>query len=182
MTGVAIVKGGHFRFAEARDVDALVHLVETTYRGDASRKGWTTEADFLDGQRTDTQEIQEILENPRSRVILYEEDDGALLGCCNVEKEEEGVAYFGMFSVRAPDQGKGAGRALLSEAERFAKEEWGARVMRMTVIDIRDELIAFYERRGYVRTGKHKPFPYGNPRFGVPKRGDLRFELLEKQL
>ncbi len=171
----------HFRFADDKDVDALVLLVEATYRGDASRKGWTTEADFLEGQRTDAQEMREIIANPRSRVLLYE-DGGVLVGCCNLEKEAEGVAYFGMFSVRADIQGKGTGRLLLTEAERFAKEEWGARVMRMTVIDIRAELIAFYERRGYARTGKHKPFPYGNPRFGVPKRGDLRFEILEKTL
>lgn len=181
MASFEFPEGGPFRFAEARDVDGLVHLVETTYRGDASRKGWTTEADILDGQRTDAQEIRDLLANPRSRVIVHDEG-GVLLGCCNVENEEEGVAYFGMFSVRADTQGKGTGRALLAQAERFAKEAWGARVMRMTVIDIREELIAFYERRGYVRTGKHKPFPYGNPRFGVPKRGDLRFEILEKTL
>ncbi len=171
----------HFRFAQGRDVDALVLLVEGTYRGDASRVGWTTEADVLDGQRTDAHEIRDIIENPLKRLIVYE-TAGVVLGCCTVENEGEGVAYFGMFSVRADVQGKGTGRAILSEAERFAKDAWGARVMRMTVIDIRDELIAFYERRGYVRTGTHKPFPYGNPRFGVPKRGDLRFEILEKPL
>ena len=171
-----------FRFANAQDVPALVALVESTYRGEASRKGWTTEADLLDGQRTDAREIQEILANPQSRIIVIPGDDGALLACCNVEKEAPGVVYFGMFSVHAQDQGKGTGRALLLEAERFAKAEWGARVMRMTVIDIRAELIAFYERRGYVRTGEHKPFPYGDPRFGVPKRSDLRFCVLEKTL
>ena len=171
----------HFRFADEGDVEALVLLVEGTYRGDASRRGWTTEADFLEGQRTDAQQIRELIASPRGCVILYE-DAGVLVGCCNLEKEDPGVAYFGMFSVRADVQGKGTGRAILSEAERLAKEEWGARVMRMTVIDIREELIAFYERRGYARTGKHKPFPYGDPRFGVPKRGDLRFEILEKTL
>jgi len=181
MTGFTFPEGGHLRFAETGDVDALVQLVESTYRGDSSRKGWTTEADFLDGQRTDAQEIRELLANEKSRVIVHVEN-GVLLGCCNVENEGEGVAYFGMFSVRSDLQGKGVGRTILTEAERFAKEAWAARVMRMTVIDIREELIAFYERRGYQRTGKHKPFPYGNPRFGVPKRGDLRFEILEKPL
>ena len=58
----------------------------------------------------------------------------------------------------------------------------GMPTMRMTVIDIRDELIAFYERRGYRRTGIKKPFPYGDARFGLPKRDDLRFEVLEKPL
>ena len=69
-----------------------------------------------------------------------------------------------------------------AEAERIAREEWQLPTMRMTVIDIRDELIAFYERRGYGRTGIKKPFPYGDERYGIPKRKDLRFEILEKPL
>ena len=95
---------------------------------------------------------------------------------------EDGAGYFGMFSVRPNLQGGGIGKALLAEAERVAREEWQLPVMRMTVIDIRDELIAFYERRGYRRTGIKKPFPYGDERFGMPKRDDLRFEVLEKAL
>ena len=170
-----------FRLATTADVAALVALVEGTYRGEASRAGWTTEADLLDGQRTDAEGIQEILAKPKSRIIVAEER-GALTGCCNVEEEEPGVAYFGMFSVLATQQGRGTGSALLAEAERFVRTEWRARVMRMTVIDVRAELIAYYERRGYARTGKHKPFPYGDARFGVPKRDDLRFEVLEKDL
>jgi ribosomal protein S18 acetylase RimI-like enzyme len=87
-----------------------------------------------------------------------------------------------MFSVRPNLQGGGIGKALLAEAERVAREEWRVPTMRMTVIDIRDELIAFYERRGYRRTGIKKTFPYGDERFGRPKRDDLRFEVLEKAL
>ena len=87
-----------------------------------------------------------------------------------------------MFSVSPALQGGGVGKSVLAEGERIVRDEWGARVMRMTVIDIRNELIAFYERRGYVRTGIYKPFPYGDERFGVPRRPDLRFEVLEKPL
>ena len=72
------------------------------------------------------------------------------------------------------------GHALLAEAERVVRDAWALPVMRMTVIDVRHELIAWYERRGYRRTGVHKPFPYGDPRFGIPRRDDLRFEVLEK--
>ena len=79
-------------------------------------------------------------------------------------------------------QGGGVGKAMLAEAERIAREEWQLPTMRMTVIDIRDELIAFYGRRGYTRTGIKKPFPYGDERYGIPKRKDLRFEILEKPL
>jgi ribosomal protein S18 acetylase RimI-like enzyme len=96
--------------------------------------------------------------------------------------EHAGDGYFGMFSVQPGEQGHGTGRALLGEAERIAHDAWHCPVMRMSVIDVRAELIAWYERRGYRRTGEHKPFPYGDARFGIPKRADLRFEWLVKTL
>lgn len=169
-----------FRPATAADIDAVVALVESAYRGDASRVGWTTEADFLDGRRTGADDIQAILAKPRSRLLLAERD-GALIACAHVAVEDE-AGYFGMFSVDPQQQGGGIGKAVLEEAERIARADWGMSCMRMTVIDIREELIAFYERRGYHRTGIKKPFPYGDARFGLPKRDDLRFEILEKPL
>ena len=87
-----------------------------------------------------------------------------------------------MFSVRPGLQGSGLGRFMLTTAENFARAEWKCIKMEMTVISIRAELIAWYERRGYHRTGRFKPFPYGDARFGIPKRDDLQFELLEKLL
>jgi ribosomal protein S18 acetylase RimI-like enzyme len=167
-----------FRNASVQDIPALVELVTSAYRGDASRRGWTTEADMLDGNRIDADVLRADIERPRSRVLLAERD-GDLLACGHV-CDEQGAGYFGMFSVRPDLQGSGVGKLLLAEAERIARDEWRLPVMRMTVIDIRDELIAFYERRGYRRTGIKKPFPYGDPRFGIPKRDDLRFEVLEK--
>jgi ribosomal protein S18 acetylase RimI-like enzyme len=169
-----------FRAATAADTDAVVTLVESAYRGDASRAGWTTEADFLDGRRTGDDDIATILARPQSRLLLAEAG-GELVACAHVAVED-GAGYFGMFSVSPGLQGGGVGKQVLAEAERIAREEWGCAAMRMTVIDIRDELIAFYERRGYRRTGIKKPFPYGDARFGLPKRDDLRFEVLEKPL
>lgn len=169
-----------FRAATAADTDAVVALVESAYRGEASRAGWTTEADFLDGRRTGPDDIAAVLARPQSRILLAERD-GELLACAHVAVED-GAGYFGMFSVRPALQGGGVGKQVLTEAERLVREEWGCATMRMTVIDIRDELIAFYERRGYRRTGIKKPFPYGDARFGLPKRDDLRFEVLEKPL
>ncbi|HEX5354205.1 MAG TPA: GNAT family N-acetyltransferase [Rhodanobacteraceae bacterium] len=174
----------HFRVATPEDVAAIVALTQSAYRGDSSRVGWTTEADLLDGQRTDAREVAELIANPHVKLLLAEQA-GRLLACCVLERlsdEHAGDGYFGMFSVRPEAQGSGTGRALLSEAERVAHEEWQASAMRMTVIDVRVELIAWYERRGYRRTGEYRPFPYGDPRFGVPKRDDLRFEWLVKQL
>ncbi|GAB2661428.1 GNAT family N-acetyltransferase [Arenimonas aestuarii] len=169
-----------FRAAAAADVGAIVALVESAYRGEASRAGWTTEADLLDGRRTGPEDVLEQLARPQSRMLLAERD-GELLACAHVAVEH-GAGYFGMFSVRPGLQGAGIGGQVLAEAERIARDEFGMQSMRMTVIDLREELIAWYERRGYHRTGIKKPFPYGDVRFGLPRRDDLRFEVLEKAL
>ena len=168
-----------FRDASVADIPALVALVTSAYRGDASRAGWTTEADFLDGDRIDPEVLRADIARPRSRVLLVE--DGAGLVACAHVAEEDGAGYFGMFAVRPELQGGGVGKRLLAESERIVRDEWRLPAMRMTVIDLRDALIAFYERRGYRRTGILKPFPYGDERFGIPLREDLRFEVLEKR-
>jgi ribosomal protein S18 acetylase RimI-like enzyme len=169
-----------FRAAVAADIEPVVALVESAYRGDASRVGWTTEADLLDGRRTGRDDIEAILARERSQLLLAELD-GELIACAHV-MVEDGAGYFGMFSVVPNRQGTGIGKTVLAEAERIVRDHWQCAAMRMTVIDVRDELIAFYERRGYRRTGIKKPFPYGDARFGLPKREDLRFEVLEKPL
>ena len=169
-----------FRAATVEDLDALVALVTSAYRGDASRAGWTTEADFLDGNRIDVDVLREDIERPRSTVLIAERGSD-MLACAHV-CEDHGAGYFGMFSVQPGIQGGGIGKQVLAEAERIVREDWGLPAMRMTVIDIRESLMAFYERRGYVRTGIKKPFPYGDVRFGIPLRDDLRFEVMEKAL
>jgi ribosomal protein S18 acetylase RimI-like enzyme len=171
----------NFRNATAADIDAIVVLVESAYRGDSSRQGWTTEADLLDGQRTNTADVARVIAHQHSRVLLLTRSSGELCACAHIERQNE-VCYFGMFSVNPAEQGGGIGRMMLAEAERIARDEWQCREMQMTVISIRDELIAWYQRRGYQRTGRFKPFPYDDARFGLPKRDDLRFEILSKQL
>ena len=167
-----------FRAATADDLDALVELVTSAYRGNVSKQGWTTEADMLEGQRIDPDVLLQDIQRLKSRVVVAEQDN-RMLACAHVA-EQEGTGYFGMFAVRPNLQGTGTGKLLLAETERIARDEWRLPAMRMTVIDIRQELIAFYERRGYRRTGITKPFPYGDVRFGIPKRDDLRFEILRK--
>jgi len=169
-----------YRAATLADIPALITLVTSAYRGDASRAGWTTEADILDGARIDAVGLQADIQRERSTVLLAERD-GQLVACAHVA-DDHGKGYFGMFSVDPAQQGGGIGKQVMDAAEAHAAREWGVPVMQMTVIDIRDELIAFYERRGYQRTGIKKPFPYGDERFGIPKRDDLRFEILEKPL
>ncbi len=170
-----------FRTAALTDVDRIVGLVQSAYRGDASRAGWTTEADLLDGQRTDAREVAPLVSGDPdvSRVMLACRSDAAL-ACCHLENRGD-HAYFGMFAVSPDAQSGGIGRALLAEAERVAAA-WGRPEIRMTVITARGDLIAWYERRGYHRTGVISPFPYGDERFGVPRRDDLAFEELRKSL
>jgi GNAT superfamily N-acetyltransferase len=169
-----------FRDATDADVDALVVLIESAYRGESSRTGWTTEADILDGQRTDPEGVLAVIKSPDSRLLTVERE-GVVVACCQLEHRGE-HAYFGMFAVSPALQGAGLGKVIIAEAERHAREVWGAKEMHMTVISVRNDLIAWYERRGYRRTGSMTPFPYGDERFGVPRRDDLEFELLVKPL
>ncbi|MFD4241431.1 GNAT family N-acetyltransferase [Streptomyces sp. NPDC058525] len=169
-----------FRSAVEADVSELVVLVESAYRGDASRAGWTTEADYLDGQRTDADGVRKIIDAADSTLVVVERA-GETVACCQLEHRGDYV-YFGMFAVRPGLQGAGLGKEILAEAERRARDTWGAKEMRMTVVNVREELIAYYVRRGYRRTGELSPFPYGDERFGVPLRDDLAFELLVKAL
>ena len=169
-----------FRVATQADVPAIVVLVESAYRGESGRRGWTTESDLLDGRRTDEELVSQLFASPDS-VILLASIDQAMRACCHIERHGD-CAYFGMFAVDPPWQGSGLGKLLLAEAERMAWEVWRCAAMHMTVIDVRAELIAWYERRGYRRTGQYKPFPYGDERVGIPRRDDLRFELLIKVL
>jgi ribosomal protein S18 acetylase RimI-like enzyme len=169
-----------FRDASDADVEELVALIESAYRGESSRAGWTTEADILEGQRTDPEGVLAVIKAPDSRLLTVERD-GRIVACCQLEHRGD-HAYFGMFAVSPAQQGGGLGKVILAEAERQVRADWGVSEMRMTVISVREDLIAWYERRGYRRTGKTTPFPYGDERFGIPQRDDLRFELLVKPL
>lgn len=172
-----------FRQAEQADAAAIVSLVNSAYRGEASRAGWTTEADFLDGQRTDLEQVSSLLAAPNSLFLLCYANDGAggaLIASAHLEHGAEGV-HFGMFAVKPGLQNRGIGKRFLQTAETLAGSRWGAQKMLMTVITRRLSLIAFYERRGYRRTGRIQRFPRSH-KFGIPRVPGLQLEVLEKTL
>ncbi len=169
------------RDAVPTDIPALHALVESAYRGEASRAGWTTEADLLDGQRTDAEDLASILSDAEQG-MLTAWDGGRLVGCILIARRGEGIGYFGMLSVSPTLQGGGLGRRLVGAAETAMAKRFGARRVRISVIPQRETLIGWYERLGYAATGETLPFPYGDERFGLPLRDDLSFIVMEKPL
>jgi ribosomal protein S18 acetylase RimI-like enzyme len=159
-----------------------VALVNSAYRGETSRAGWTTEADLLDGQRVDADGLTADVASPDVVVLIAEQNDEpapALIGCVKLHHQGSDC-YLGMLTIRPTAQGAGLGSRLLEAAERWAVTHWSAPAVYLTVIAQRAELIAWYERRGFRRTGEQRPFPYGDARFGLPRRDDLVFDVLRK--
>ena len=169
------------RDAVPADIPVLHALIESAYRGEASRAGWTTEADLLDGQRTDPDDLASILDDPE-QALLTAWRDSALVGCVLIADRGEGTGYFGMLSISPTLQGAGLGRRMVEAAHAALAARFGARQVRISVLPQRETLIAWYERLGYRRTGETLPFPYGNPRFGLPLRDDLYFIVMQRPL
>ncbi|WP_233158212.1 GNAT family N-acetyltransferase [Actinokineospora bangkokensis] len=167
-----------FRPATPADVPFLVPLVESAYRGTGADAGWTTESHLIGGQRTDEAAVLEAI---TTSTVLIGLRDAEPVACCQVAVED-GAGYFGLFAVSPKLQGEGLGSVVLAEAERYAAQELGMPEMRMKVVSAREDLIAWYVRRGYARTGRTSPFPYGDERFGIPRVPDLVFETLVKPL
>lgn len=170
-----------FRAALLGDVARLQPFVHAAYRGDSARRGWTHEADLLDGQRIDAEALAELIEDTGQLVVLAERA-GGLAGCVQVTDKGGGLAYLGMLSVDPGAQGQGTGRRLIAAAEDAAVKQFRACRMEMTVIVQRTELIDWYVRCGYTPTGETRPFPATDPRFGLPKRSDLAFVVLARDL
>lgn len=165
--------------AEKQDAEQITALANAAYRGESSKQGWTTEADLLAGRRTETEEILRLIATDDSMFLLCK-DAAELVGSVHLQKQAD-LVCLGMLAVRPSLQGRGVGKQLLLAAELAALETWGVGKSVMTVIACRHELIAFYQRRGYRRTGVSKAFPV-NPELWTPKVADLRLEILEKIL
>ncbi|KAG6009317.1 hypothetical protein E4U43_000016 [Claviceps pusilla] len=178
------------RKAVPADAAAVQRLVKSAFRGESSRAGWTTEADLVADERIDVAGVAAKIQGPGIIVVAHalahaQADDGsgnALVGCCEIEAKANGIGYFGLFAVDPKRQAGGLGKQILARAEVMAREELGVRIMEMTVIWTRTELIAWYLRRGYVKTGRTAPFPYAHLYNGKALRDDLYFVVLEKKL
>jgi GNAT superfamily N-acetyltransferase len=167
------------RLADTSDVPAICALINSAYRGDESKKGWSTETDLVGGGRTDEPTVTEMM--TAGNVFLVARDDEGLLASLHLENRGD-HAYLGLLSVRPTQQATGLGRRMLAEAEGWVRREWGVRRMRISVVRQRTELVEWYERRGYVRTGEVWPFDINDERFGIPKVEGLEFCALEKDL
>ncbi len=168
-----------FRKAILADAAAIAQLINASYRGESSRAGWTTEADILDGLRTTTDEVKQLI-NAENTIVLLCSNDTDLIGTICLEKAQDTV-HIGMFVVNPVLQGQGIGKQLLAAAENLAQQTWSVQKFQMHVITLRHELIAFYERRGYQRTGILSKFPV-NPFVWQPKLAGLKLETLEKNI
>ncbi|KAK3994439.1 acyl-CoA N-acyltransferase [Cladorrhinum sp. PSN332] len=176
-----------FRVATPSDAPTIQPLVQSAYRGDTSRQGWTTEADLLTGTRIDAAGIAAKISAPNSAVLLaYAPENNTLIACCEVLQRSSELAYFGMFAVDPTRQAGGVGRQVLAYAEEYAKSTLGVKKMEMSVIGVRKELIAWYVRRGYKDTGVRGDFPVeevkGMGGAAVKDWTELAFVILEKEL
>lgn len=166
----------HIRPADKNDIPGLLKIINAAYRGEASRKGWTTEADFIKGDiRTDEEDLDNLLTAQGNLILKYCNDSNKIEGCVFLQLRFDGM-YFGMLSVNPDLQARGIGRQLMQAAETIAKQRKCTR-MYMRVISGRTELIGWYKRLGYHPTGETQPFPEG--RFGIPNK-PLEFIVMEK--
>ena len=159
---------------------AIIDLINLAFRGTGPSASWNTEIVFIEGQRLNESLLKEDLAaKPEAHLLTYRDHpDGPLLGTVLLDPKKDGVWYLGLLTVRPDLQKRKLGRTLLAAAEAYAKERGASRIQ-MTVVNVRDTLIAWYQRRGYTLIDETRPFPYGDERFGRPLRDDLYFVVLE---
>ncbi|KAH7305845.1 acyl-CoA N-acyltransferase [Stachybotrys elegans] len=171
-----------FRTATVEDAPVIAALVKSAYRGESSRAGWTTEADYVADERIDAKGVSDKINDPAGVILMAYDKDGVLAACCELLKKSEKLGYFGLFAVDPQRQAGGLGRQVLAAAEAYAKNEMKVAGLEMQVIWLRDELISWYQRRGYNKTSETKPFPYEHLVNGKALRDDLYFTILYKDL
>ena len=175
------MKDAIIRKAVLADVSELHALIESAYRGESATKGWTHESYLLGGQRTDPDTLSAIINDAASAILVASGATG-ICGCVQIADAGAGQGYLGLLAVDPNVQSGGLGKRLMVAAESTLAADFGATCVEMTVINLRAELIAYYERRGYALTGEMRPFPYDDERFGVAQSRNLDFVVMEKRL
>lgn len=163
--------------ATLQDIPQLEILINSAYRGEESKKGWTTEADLLDGIRINADGLKKIINEPSS-VILKCCSDNNLVGCVYLKKNNNKL-YLGMITVAPLLQAGGIGKKILKASEKYAVEK-KCDAIEMRVISVRHELIAWYQRHGYHNSGKKLPF--GDEQALSVQTQPLEFIVMEKSL
>jgi ribosomal protein S18 acetylase RimI-like enzyme len=168
--------------ATRADLDDILALVNAAYRGIGAKAGWTSEDGIVSGSRVDAASVESLLAQERTVILLMRPTTTSTpVGCIVIQLDDDATCELSMFAIHPDEQANGLGRTLITAAETYAYRN-GMRLAELTVVHVRDTLIAWYERQGYRRTGATKPFPYRDPSLGQPLRDDLHFVVLEKTL
>ena len=160
------------------DISQLNKLINSAYRGESSKKGWTTEANILEGIRTTEEELAETMGDPKNTILKFTENDW-IIGCVLLIAKERQL-YLGMLTVSPELQNSGVGKKLLQQADLHALALGLPRIV-MTVISVREELISWYKRHGYVDIGAREPFPVSDVHIPITET-PLEFMVLEKKV
>lgn len=165
-----------FKLASLLDAKVIAELIHSAYREEGSRVGWTTEEHLVEGARVTIEDVEGIIREPDNFFILgYDEDQ--IKGCVHFKKESAQTTYLGLLAVKPKLQTQGLGKAMISTVEKMALE-MGTSKIRLTVIDVRSELISYYQRRGFELTGEIVPFPFPE----LTKQQGIRLLEMQKVL
>lgn len=197
-----------FRSATLDDIDDVVIFINQAYRGETSAKGWTTESTILAGQRLDNTMAKDIINKQDCEILLlsfhidevtsnvnenekkfidhiisinHDNEKSFLVATVNPEKESD-IMHLNMLAIHPDLQSYGIGKFMIDAVEKKTKEMNLTKVV-LTVISVRKELVAYYERRGYTMNGVKHRFPaYDDPRYGIPKVDGLELHEMEKSI
>ncbi len=166
-----------FREAKIEDIPQIVDLVNISYRS-KEFKGWTSEADIVKGDRINNAQVQELFQNDSKVFVMFKDEE--LIGCVHVHKQNDSC-YIGMLTTHPNVQNMGIGKEILKLAEEHSIKNYSINCFEMSVLSVREELINFYERRGYKRTGDNEPYPV-NANVGTPLSSEIQVLHLVKEI
>ena len=166
------------RVACEADAKEIAALVNRAYRPSSKDAGWTHEARLVAGERTTTEQVLSLFHEQSTILLLCL--GPKIVACVHVQGGQSG-AYIGMLATDPKLQAQGLGKQILLHGETYAQEHFEASVLKMSVLSSRPELLAFYERRGYVLTGEVEEYPL-SAGVGQPMVAGIQVLSLAKML